>query len=147
MTERLQEQLTYSRKQTAYAWAKYYEEVKEHLTEARGQYTIFRQTEAEVMIPTHIKEEMKAMANALKKKWECPVCLEMIEEGQLEITNCGHYYCKECLITLQSTAKADNESKWKCATCRKKHNYKEIVVPVAQPVAQPVRRRRPIIAQ
>ena len=163
MTEvdRIRNQLNYSKKQTAYAWANHYVYVEKQLIDAIDNRRRLTQVETEEAIPTHIKEQMKEMATLLKKKWECPICLNMIEDGQLEITGCGHFYCRSCLDLHQQASKAQGEPKWKCATCRKKHNYKELVViqrrapsmpepipePVIEPLPVPVRRtRRPVVA-
>ena len=32
-------------------------------------------------IPTHIKSQLAEMAEALKIKWACPICLDMIDNG------------------------------------------------------------------
>ena len=162
--DRLRNQLTYSRKQTSYAWANHYKYVETQLSDAISSHRRLITVETEEAIPTHIKEEMKSMALLLKKKWECPICLNMIEDGQLEITSCGHFYCRNCLDQHQDNSKAQGEPKWKCATCRKKHNYKELVViqrrvpsmpeepiqeavPAEEPIQVPVRRRRPPVVR
>ena len=54
-------------------------------------------------------------------KWECPVCLDMIKDGELEISNCGHFYCKPCLDTIKDKAQTEHLEKWECAVCRRKH--------------------------
>jgi len=95
-----------------FAWAKYYEEVRHGHNRAldivRRQLVIT----TDATLPTHIKAEIEEMAKTLQKEYECPICLAMIAEGQLDITNCGHKYCKECLAHLLT---ADP----KCAICRK----------------------------
>ena len=68
---------------------------------------------------------MREMAIALKKEWECPVCLDMIASDNLEITNCGHYYCKPCLAQLKQSQKTAGKEKWECAVCRRKHGFKD----------------------
>ena len=120
----LNTELTSVRRQRAFAWAKYYEQVHSALRDARRHHATYTSTASEEMIPEHIKTQFKEMAAELKKKWECPVCLDMIEETDLEITNCGHYYCKPCLAQLKSTQKAQHKPKWECAVCRRKHGYK-----------------------
>ena len=121
----LTNQLTYARRQKAYAWAKYYEQTHRALTADRGHYATYTRVVADDAIPEHIKNELKEMATALKKKWECPVCLDMIEDGDLDITNCGHYYCKPCLAQLKQTQKDAGKDKWECAVCRRKHGFKD----------------------
>jgi len=145
MTEldRVRTQLNYSKKQTAYAWANHYKHVENQLVDAIDNHKRLVKVEKEESIPNHIKEEMKEMANLLKKKWECPICLNMIENGKLEITGCGHFYCRDCLKQHQQTSKANNEPKWKCATCRRKQSYKEFL---PEPVPVPAKKRRPRVA-
>ena len=48
---------------------------------------------------------------------ECPICFEVIQKGELEITNCGHKYCKNCYDKLVETTN-------KCALCKKQIKYK-----------------------
>ena len=76
-------------------------------------------------IPEHVKEEMKQMAVALGKKWDCPFCMEMIENDNLEITNCGHFYCKPCLTAWKDQYKQRGETKWKCGVCNRSHNIRD----------------------
>jgi late competence protein required for DNA uptake (superfamily II DNA/RNA helicase) len=101
-------------KQRRYAWAIYYDMVRgRHENDYTNYRTIVRHiTEAEM--PVHIVNELKEMADKLKKTWECPICMDIIEKEKLEITPCGHFYCKPCLDQLKSTADA------KCAMCRRK---------------------------
>jgi len=121
--ERLQQQLIYANKRVKFAWAKYYEEVREQLHADHGNYDTFNRVADDKDIPAHIKEEMKAMAVALKKKWECPVCMDMIEHDDLVITNCGHYYCKGCLDNWKQTCRNNGETKWSCGMCNRKHKF------------------------
>ena len=62
----------------------------------------------DLYLPTHFLIEFEEMTSSLKKKIECPVCLEVIEKGQLEITFCGHKYCETCRSRIVQ-----------CAICRK----------------------------
>jgi hypothetical protein len=129
--EKLTTSLQYARKQKAFAWAKYYEQVNGAHHADHGAVVVYERIVEDASIPVHIKDEMKTMAIALKKKWECPVCTEMIDDGQLEITNCGHYYCKPCLTqhiahqASQVDARGQPKKKWECATCRRKHGFKD----------------------
>ena len=109
-------------KRVAFAWAKYYENV-------RGSPTIeFRYinrltemtTQAEEGFPTHIKNELLEMAKELKKQWECPICIETITPDNLEITNCGHYFCKPCLTGLKERNRVSTGSNGCCPVCRRK---------------------------
>jgi hypothetical protein len=121
--QQLQNKLDYANKRVKFAWAKYYQSINEDLHEAHIHYTTFNRVADDRAIPEHIKTEMKEMAAALKKKWECPVCMDMIEDEQLEITNCGHYYCKPCLQSWKNAEKARGEDKWKCGVCNRKHGF------------------------
>jgi hypothetical protein len=121
----LQRQLDYANKRVKFAWAKYYEEVNGELRADRQHYQRYNKISIEPSIPQHIKEEMKEMAIALKKKWECPVCMDMIEDTELIITNCGHYYCKTCLESWKKTCKDRGEAKWKCGMCNRTHKFDE----------------------
>lgn len=123
--ESLTNKLTYARRQKAYAWAKYYEQVNNALHGDHEHHAHYIRIVGESAIPTHIKEEMREMANILRKKWECPVCMEMIEDGDLDITNCGHFYCKPCLNQMKTVQKGQGKNKWECAVCRRKHSYND----------------------
>ncbi len=117
-------ELTRVRRQKAFAWAKYYEQVNTAHSNDRVHFRTYSSAAAETSIPAHIKTEFLSMAATLKKRWECPICLGMIEEGDLEITNCGHYYCKGCLTGLQAAARTAHKPKWDCAVCRRQHEFK-----------------------
>lgn len=96
-----------------WAFANYMESEREWNRNAFTTYTVIHRTMgSDVSIPTHIKTEFLEMAAELKKQWECPVCLEFIQSDQLEITPCGHKYCKECVAKLRETTK-------QCAVCRR----------------------------
>jgi len=123
--EALQRSLTYANKKVKFAWAKYYEQVNDALHNAHEQYDTFNRVADDKSIPEHIKTEIKEMAKALKKKWECPVCMDMIADEQLEITNCGHYYCKDCLESWKQTCKDRGDDKWKCGMCNRQHKFGE----------------------
>lgn len=99
-------------KQRRFAWAKYYERVNNDLHGDRTIYQTITRTSEDM--PTHIKNEFIEMATALKKKWECPICLDFIPNDALEITPCGHFYCKGCLAQV----KAQGDPK--CSICRRK---------------------------
>jgi hypothetical protein len=103
-------------KMRAFAWAKYYESVNARHTSDVVNYTRTQTVLNEGTIPEHIKAEILAMGTELKKTWECPVCMEMIQPNNLDITNCGHYFCKPCLATYRQT----NVEECKCPICRRK---------------------------
>jgi len=121
----LQAQLAATRKRVAFAWAKYYEATNADHHGAVVQYAIINTTLSDTAVPEHIKATFKEMSDALKKKWDCPICADMIPDGELDITNCGHFYCKPCLAQVKAhwAAKDVSEShgKWECSVCRRKH--------------------------
>ena len=100
-------------RQRRFAWAKYYEAMREGHEVAVVFVNRNRALTQDPTLPTHIKAEIEEMATAMAKTYECPICLDMIPSGQLDITNCGHKYCKTCLATLLGQAQP------KCAVCRK----------------------------
>ncbi len=103
-------------KQRGFAWAKYYELAHNSNASDYAHYQRIQELmkNSDTGLPQHIKTEFLAMATELKKTWECPICLEFIQPDNLDITPCGHYYCKPCLHTL----KAQTEPK--CGICRRK---------------------------
>ena len=123
--ESLTNKLTYARKQKAYAWAKYYEQVNGALHADHGHYHQYNRVVSEDAIPVHIKNEMMEMATALRKKWECPICMDFIAHDDLVITNCGHYYCKGCLESWKEQEKKNGNNTWKCANCNRRHSHKD----------------------
>lgn len=121
------QKLQWMTKQKAYAWAKFYETTRDRLTDDHANYHRLNtmDSRSNCHIPEHIKTELKEMAKAIRKKWECPVCLDMIDpapgagehpgtDKTLEITNCGHYYCLQCLKNIK------RQPEPKCAVCRRK---------------------------
>lgn len=108
--------LNRAKKQTAFAWAKYYESVNVRLAGDTRAYRVATTTLNADGIPEHIKNEIKTMATELRKTWNCPICLDMISSDNLDITNCGHYFCKPCL----THHKENNRTNCVCPMCRKK---------------------------
>jgi hypothetical protein len=121
--EALRNRLQWMQKRVKFAWAKYYEQVNQRLHDAHVHVVRVTETGNDASIPEHIKEELRSMASALKKQWECPICMGFIEEDALEITNCGHYYCKECLGGWKRSEKERGADKWKCGMCNRKHKF------------------------
>ena len=108
--QRLQNQLTWSKKQTAYAWAKYYEmfsqEHNQSVQRFRQNISVLEHSDE---LPIHLVNEIEELNKKLEKDIQCPICFETIEEGHLKISICGHKFCDECFPQLD-----------KCATCRRK---------------------------
>lgn len=123
--QQLQTKLDYANKRVKFAWGKYYESANEHHENALQQYNYYRAKADDREIPTHIKNEMMEMAKELKKKWECPICMDFIAHDDLVITNCGHYYCKGCLDSWKEQEKKNGNNTWKCANCNRRHSHKD----------------------
>ena len=115
--------LAWSKKQTSYAWAKFYTQVNAQLHDDHGNHDTFNRVADDKSVPEHLKTELKAMATALAKKWECPVCIDMISDANLEITNCGHFYCRPCLAAWQKQQRDGGKAKWKCGMCNREHGF------------------------
>jgi len=64
-------------------------------------------------VASHITREFYDMAADLNKKYTCPICLVFVERDNIEITLCGHIYCKPCLDEVK---KHSHE----CSVCRQK---------------------------
>jgi hypothetical protein len=107
----LTRKLNWSKKQTSYAWGKYYEQCRERQVSSIEAYQVVSNVPVEEL-PTHLQNEMREYIKKLKIDIECPICLDVINPDNLEITRCGHKYCKTCFNTLKTTTK-------KCAVCRK----------------------------
>ena len=107
--QQLEKELAWAKKQTSFAWAKFYEaENNQHLEDMVQFKKIEVFTEVED-IPLHVVAELKSMMKQLKKKIECPICLEVIEVDDMKLAGCGHKYCSHCFEKID-----------KCAVCRKK---------------------------
>ncbi len=115
----LKNQLKYAKKAKSFAWAKYYGQVAEANTTAvkhHQKLAALLEAGAEGGIPEHVKTELKDMIDELRKTCECPICLEVINTEDMEITNCGHKFHKNCLAQIETN---------KCPTCRKKLKWNE----------------------
>jgi hypothetical protein len=96
-----------------WAYAMYRAEMNEGHAHDHNRYDRIRKLADDVNMPTHIKTEFIAMAEELKKQWECPICCEFIKEGELDVTSCGHKFCKDCLVALKARPEKQ------CAICRR----------------------------
>ena len=94
-----------------FAWGKYYGQVNENLEQNITQYN--QMNTFVDLIPTHIKDEYIKMLDELKKEIECPICMDIIQKNDLQLSNCGHKYCKTCFDKILTDSN-------KCAICKKK---------------------------
>ena len=112
-------QLDYAKKQTAFAWHKYYEQMRRNLESERAYYQRLNSMVQDRMVEQEEEEEkyiitqLKELMVELKKKIECPICYEDIDPEHLGISKCGHKFCQPCLDRLKTSTK-------KCAICNKK---------------------------
>ena len=104
------------KKSKAYAWAQYFKSETDKQIQLTEQYYFLINITHETKkhsdtLPIHIINEIEEKTQLLKKKIECPICMDVIDIGGLQISFCGHKYCKECFEKLDQ-----------CAICRKKFN-------------------------
>ena len=92
----------------AYAWAMYYNKIEETHRAALNHYNTVNRVDELIPLPDHITTEWQQMLEELHKQIECPICFNIIEEGKLKITGCGHKFCENCFNQID-----------KCAICRK----------------------------
>ena len=104
-------QLRYAKKQTAYAWAKYYQQLSINHEHSITQYNLNHKMVGIEELPQHLVDEIAELNIELKKDISCPICFDIIEKDVLKITGCGHKYCKDCFEKID-----------KCSICRKKIN-------------------------
>jgi hypothetical protein len=108
----------YCRAQKKFAWAKYYEALRDR---AETAVVVFRQAgipttsaAAPTECPAHLSKEFFDMALELRKEMNCPICMEAVNRENVVHTFCGHLYCQPCLDQLKAQPQP------KCATCRRK---------------------------
>lgn len=106
-------------KRRAFAWAKYFEVVNREHGQAYDNYQVINTITTTAELSEFVKKQLIEMGEALKKTWECPICLEFIMKENLDITPCGHYYCKPCLVSLKKRIDPE-DGEVKCAVCRHK---------------------------
>ena len=97
-------------KSKKFAWGKYYGEINNSLETNTTQF--IQMNSFVEFIPVHIKDEYIKMLDDLKKNIECPICMEIINTGDLQLSNCGHKYCKKCFDRILVDSN-------KCAICKK----------------------------
>lgn len=106
-------------KQRRYAWARFYELAhNEHNRDYDHYRVIVNVVKNTEELNEFVKKQLIEMGAELKKTWECPICLEFIEKDNLDISPCGHYYCKGCFVNLKK--QVDDNGFAKCAVCRHK---------------------------
>ena len=100
-------------KKAKMGWAKYYS----LLEEDHSQQVIYSERLVEVStkeMPEHIRRELISLLEQVKKKINCPICLDVIPTGEIDMTQCGHKFCKTCMNKLKETPQPQ------CSICRKR---------------------------
>ncbi len=120
--EYYKKELAKQRKQTAYAWGRYYDiterfhelhtEIYNQLTEAHIPPDDVKETNTE-----HLNKYVSKLYEKAKEQVECSICLEVINSKDLEITKCGHTFHKTCMTQLK---KSSNQRYVDCPICRTK---------------------------
>jgi len=98
--------------QRKFAWAKVYEKIAEK-QELYEKVKAMREALTAEM-PKHFVDQFVEMADALKREFNCPICLEDVKKDAFAVSSCGHIYCKDCLTQVLAQAEP------KCSLCRKK---------------------------
>jgi hypothetical protein len=97
-------------------WAHYYEEVQRMQAQAvtmNARLAALRtKMLSEPTIPTHLKDEYVEMCVALGKPFECSICMETPPASNVDISSCGHRYCKPCFVKLKENSRY-------CGVCRR----------------------------
>ena len=60
------------------------------------------------------------------KIYNCTICLENIEKNNFCIINCGHYFCKNCLIKYMN----EKDNIYDCPNCRCCFNLNDVHIPL-----------------
>lgn len=63
-------------------------------------------------LPDFVVKEMKEMATALGRKWDCPVCMDEHSPKDMVVRCCGHKVCEECDTRCKETRN------YACPICR-----------------------------
>ena len=96
-------------RQTAFAWAMYYNALNSGHTNALDRYRNIQEARVEATtLPPHFTTWVEELAKKAREEVECPICLTVMEEN-FKATTCGHIYCQGCFDRID-----------KCAVCRKK---------------------------
>ena len=94
-------------------WAKYYCEMEQNQGIQVVYYEQVKQLPVNDMTE-YAQSQIQELLIQLKKEIECPICLETINPKEIEMTACGHKYCKQCINTIKAGANPE------CAICRTK---------------------------
>ena len=94
-------------------WAKYFAELESNQERDIIYYEQVKYLPVEGMTD-FAQQQIGELLIKLKASIDCPVCLETIAPDQIEMTACGHKFCKSCLSAIKERPEP------KCAICRGK---------------------------
>jgi len=115
--KQLENELRWSKKQTAYAWAKFYEQLEIQYDRELVIFNDFKETaEEEDGISLHLQALINKLVDKAKEKIECSICMTVINKDTLKTGKCGHNFHESCIATWLAT----EDAKGKCPVCRKK---------------------------
>lgn len=92
-------------------WAKYYAELEQN----QGYSIMYYEQVKEMPVNDmneYAQEQIRNLLIELKKSIDCPICMETIDPKNIEMTACGHKYCKQCINTIKQSNNPE------CAICR-----------------------------
>mgnify|MGYP003639296724 FL=1 len=94
-------------------WGRYFAELENNQERDIHYYEQVEQLPVNDMTE-YAQEQIRELLIKLKTTIDCPVCLETIAPDQIEMTACGHKFCKQCIKAIKSAPEP------KCAICRGK---------------------------
>ena len=114
--QQLKKQVKSLQNSKRFAWGQYYGEMSERFDSSYSQVQQVRETLKEV-IPEHIKTMLKKLIKKAEEDIKCPICLDEIEgKEDMNVSNCGHFLCKECYDELKDMSPYGVV---RCPECRK----------------------------
>jgi hypothetical protein len=119
--QQLQNQLNYEKKKAKRGWAAFFRAQWELTQQQQTTYIYIREC-VDTTPSEHLKVGFLKMAEELKKKFTCCICMDdipvMTDENtkDITITKCGHIYHTGCVNKWL-------ENKDTCPTCRTKIKY------------------------
>ena len=116
-TSQLENQLNWSRRQTAFAWGKFYEVQRQRFETNLITVNNFEANELIDEIPLglnkHLQDMIKELYKEAKSICDCSICLDRIDSEDLKTGKCGHNFHQSCIDTWIAGGNK------KCPVCRK----------------------------
>jgi len=121
--EQLIRKIKTQKKQTAYAWGQYFNQLGNQIEQVADVYQVINENIINTDVPKHIETKFKDLMKKYNHLYECPICIEQLNRDDLQFINCGHFFHKEC-IKKWVNSETDNHNK--CPNCRKTINKYKI---------------------